>query len=1274
MAMRIGKLALYALLSTSLICGASNIARGPSSFEPGAGDSEFVSHFGAVSIALTSAGAVIGSGSMRLVGARRNASAQPEELLLGYSNYLIDSDPRKWRTHLPNYRRVRYRHVYPGIDIVYYGNPGELEFDFIVEPGADPRRIRLALSSPHLQIRLPRIYQGDQAIKGRAVRRGKYVTIEMAAYDHSRPLVIDPVLSYSAIFGGGGSDQGHAIAVDSTGAAYIVGDAFDGNFPLSNGQSGRYSFLAKLSAAGDALVYSTYLPWFGGGQASYAVDASGAAYLTRDGGPFPGFALIGPPPLRDCGISPPSIYVAKLSPDGASLVYSGCVGGTAPNYPTAIAADATGNAYVTGFTQSGNFPLLNPIQSTHPAGNGFMEGFVLKLRPDGEMVYSTFLGGGADFPRAIATDAAGNAYITGWTRSPNFPLKNAIQSQPKGPAGASTPFVAKINADGSNLVYSTYIGGSNYDLAMAIAADALGNTYVAGTTTSADFPTTANAFQAKFNGVFAVKSTDGAASWSRSDSGLLGTASFIQVDPNNTSLVYAVSSSGLYKSVDHGATWHATSASSVTSLWISPADSTLYLGIAGKGDLLRSRDSGASFTTMSTGRSGSINEMVFDPHNASVIYGRWGGSGPGDGVFKSTDGGSTWNSTGLTGSATGSGPLAIDPAHPSTLYAEARNRGLVVSTDGGDTWTLIGGDVSDLSVDSKSTLYAVSDGAIYVLPAGGVTVQKVAPASVGALVVDPTNNSTWYATTYSSSGNGFYKTTDRGDHWQPVNNGLPNLPSITSVAIDPNSPGTLYLGMVTQTHGFFAELSPDGTSLKYSTYLGGTGSEMVNAIAVDAPGSTYVAGTTTSTDFPLQSAFRTDGSGFLIKIDTSGALAWSSRIGEATPRAIALAPAGDVYLTGGSASAAVATPGAVQQFVSGDFFQTTDGGATWTGSIIAPSIPSVLTVAVDPKTPSRLFALADPGHLYGSSDSGQSWTPLGSPGLCTFPCPTLVGPFGPAYTLILDPLNPTTMYGAGSCFIPGTLNGCGISKSTDGGVTWSVKPITAAGQPTNNIVLGLAIDPKTTSTIYAATAYQGIYKSTDAGATWNISGSLTSTVAVAVDPLNTATIYASVGNGLPPALPPPGSPAPFPALGLYKSVDAGGTWTAINTGLPSGWFASILIADPGVEGRVYAWNYLASGLYRSDNGGNNWAQIGSGLPDWPINAMAIDPTNSSMLYAASSAGGLYRSPDAGATWHVMPGLRVPIVNSITVDPSDPTHIFAGTQLNPQDVFVIKISQ
>jgi photosystem II stability/assembly factor-like uncharacterized protein len=429
----------------------------------------------------------------------------------------------------------------------------------------------------------------------------------------------------------------------------------------------------------------------------------------------------------------------------------------------------------------------------------------------------------------------------------------------------------------------------------------------------------------------------------------------------------------------------------------------------------------------------------------------------------------------------------------------------------------------------------------------------------------------------------------------------------------------------------------------------------VTSIATDTAGNTYIAGTTDSTDFPVQAAFRTAASGtdgFVAKFDSASKLVWSSPLGGATTRAIASGPAGEVYLTGSTSSADFPTAHSIQPYISSNFFYTADRGATWTPSSPTGGVTATPfltpTVAADPKTPSRVYALAD--RLYVSNDRGQNWTPLGTPAV-TQPQP-FFGPFGSV--LVLDPLTPSTIYAGGVCQFLSNSQTCGISKSTDGGATWTLKSIGVSSNGPPNFASGLAIDPKTPSILYASTS-NGIFKSTDAGATWNAAFSVQNAAAIAVDPQSPATVYASFGTNT-------GT--------MFKSPDAGLNWTTINAGLPSGWYARVLIA---ASGRVYAGgSFPTPGLYRTDNGGSNWTKIGSGLPDSSINSLALDPGTPSTIYAAPAAGGLYRSTDAGASFTLLPGLRIPIVNSIAIDPANSSQIYTGTQFNSQDAFVMKI--
>jgi PKD repeat protein len=478
-----------------------------------------------------------------LVGANPDPGVMGLDPLPGTANYFTTKDPHKWRTAIPTYAKVKYRDVYPGVDVVYYGAQRQLEYDFVVAPGADPARIRLAVTGANalsvdaagdlvlqtasgaLRLHKPLIYQvrdgARQEIAGGYVLFGKdRVGFRIATYDSQRPVVIDPVLSYATYLGGSSVvcdeygcsnnniDYGAGIAVDSAGNAYVTGFTISSDFPTANAlqpalRGTTNAFVAKLNPAGSALVYSTYL---GGSNSddgsSIAVDSAGNAYVTgtTSSGDFPTVNAL-QPALRGTA----DAFVAKLNPAGSALVYSTYLGGSNYEGSSGIAVDSAGNAYVTGTTFSFDFPTANALQSTL---GGASDAFVAKIDAAGALVYSTYLGGAAagDDGAGIAVDSAGNAYVTGSTRSSDFPTTNALQSTLRGIQAA---FVAKLNAAGSALVYSTYLGGSNFctfyqscygDDGASIAVDSAGNAYVTGTTYSSDFPT-ANALQPTLRGV-----------------------------------------------------------------------------------------------------------------------------------------------------------------------------------------------------------------------------------------------------------------------------------------------------------------------------------------------------------------------------------------------------------------------------------------------------------------------------------------------------------------------------------------------------------------------------------------------------------------------------------------------------------------------------------------------------------------------------------------------------------------------------------------------------
>jgi hypothetical protein len=485
---------------------------------------------------------------MRLVGARAPNRWEELERQPGVSNYFIGNEPKNWRTNVPNFGRVAARGVYPGVELICYGNHRQLEYDLAVAPGADPGQIQFAWSGAeslrlnetgdlvlatkvgNVVQRQPLVYQ---EIDGRRVEvASKYVLgesnqvrFEIAHYDRRRTLLIDPlVLVYATYLGGSGEDYAGGIALDASGSIYLAGTTSSANFPTDSSVESTLpgptdEFVTKLSSDGIQLIYSTYLGGKGDTYGSdsnnlsggVVVDSTGAAYVV-------GVTYSTDFPVKSAFQSTlrgnPNTFVTKLAPAGNALIYSTYLGGSTSyindvggDWGEGIAIDSTGAAYVVGESFSPDFPTKMAYQNTL---KGLMNAFLTKFSPAGNTLeYSTFLGGtGGDRANSVAVDSQGAAYLAGYTSSTDFPTVSPIQSQLKS-ASNSNAFVTKFSPAGDSLVYSTYLGGSARDRAGAIAVDATGAAYVGGTTRSADFPTEAplqgqlkgdqNLFLAKLN-------------------------------------------------------------------------------------------------------------------------------------------------------------------------------------------------------------------------------------------------------------------------------------------------------------------------------------------------------------------------------------------------------------------------------------------------------------------------------------------------------------------------------------------------------------------------------------------------------------------------------------------------------------------------------------------------------------------------------------------------------------------------------------------------------
>jgi len=554
---------------------------------------------------------------MRLSDANPKPAVMGRDRLPGKSHYFIGNDRNRWHTSIPQYARVAYEGVYPGIDLAFYGTNRQLEYDFVVKPGADPKKIMLAFSgmdtltlgmngdlilkmgSDTIVHRAPRIYQemnGEKrSIKGHYVLYdGNRAGFHVAAYDTKRPLVIDPELTYSTYLGGGSPDSGYSIAIDSSGNAYITGRTLSTNFPTQDpyqtDNKGNYdAFVVKLNSSGSTLLFSTYI---GGSNVDegygIAVDASNNVYITGStvSSDFPTESAI--QGAIDGGYD---AFIAKFNDTGSTLAleYSTYHGGGSFDAGYGIAVDSSG-AYVTGRTDSNDFPT--PGTPARDTLGGGQDAFVTKVNAGGTaLTYSTYLGGDNDeYGQSIAVDSSGNAYVTGRTTSDttdNFPTAGTPFQGAL--AGGNDAFVTKVNSDGTDFTYSTYLGGSIDDYGQSITVDASGNVYVAGGTYSSNFPTQGTPVQSSNAGgldVFVTKLNSTGSSPLVYSTYLGGTGTdegySIAVDGNNYAYVTGrTSSSGLSTTANSAQTTIGGGYDAFIAKFNTTGSSLLYLSYLG---------------------------------------------------------------------------------------------------------------------------------------------------------------------------------------------------------------------------------------------------------------------------------------------------------------------------------------------------------------------------------------------------------------------------------------------------------------------------------------------------------------------------------------------------------------------------------------------------------------------------------------------------------------------------------------------------------------------
>jgi len=889
----------------------------------------------------------------RLVDANREAAIRGEEKQAGKVHYIRRNSSL---TDIPTYARVRYERIYPGIDLVYYGNQQRLEYDFIVSPGADANRIALRFEGvDHLSIdsqgdlvlragdsevvqHRPVVYQGSGNSRREidATYRlldADTVAFKVGEYDRGKTLVIDPILSYSTFLGGSnGDDDARAVTTDTAGNIYITGSTTSTNFltafPLQPnarsqdpGSGVSDAFVTKINPSGTSLIYSTY---FGGTSDddanAIAVDVFGNV-LIGGSTASPDFPTSDGALRRTCNASPSGCFdafIVKISSSGSAIIFASYVGGTGDDEARGVAYDQFGNTYIAGRTDSADFMTTAGVYSTDPAAGGFL----MKFSPVGTIFYSTYVNtilGPAD-PRGLAVDRDGNAYIVGGTTT-------------SGTSTGTDAFILKLNPSGTGLVYTQFLRAGKDEVGNGIAVDAGGNVYVGGETSSMNFPATSGAIQSRFGGGPAFRSSDAGTNWTVGSTGLTRT--------------------------------------SLQALAVAPGGGTIFAGADDEtaGGVFRSIDGGNSWISSASGIADSrVHALAVDPATPTTVY---AGSRT-LGVYKSTNGGSTWTATSLNNVFVTA--LAVDPATPTIVYAGTDAGGIYKTINGGTSWFAVNSGLATSSVrtivvdvNAPATIYAATSAGIYKSSNAGVT--WVASSSglfdpdVNALVIDPRNSNLIFAGTNSA---GVFRSSNGGGLWTASNGGLTGptgAVSVTAMTMDRTS-GTIYAAAgesnavrvyksangtswsptslatarmtglavdsnsvyaitVGGTDAFLAKWNASG-SLLYASYLGGYRNDAANAVAADSSGGMYVAGSTSSTNFPILNPLQaTFGGGsdvvsdaFVAKVTPTGSgLDFSTYLGGTSNdfgKGIAVDASNTTYVVGVTASTDFFTSAALQ--------------------------------------------------------------------------------------------------------------------------------------------------------------------------------------------------------------------------------------------------------------------------------------------------------------------------------------------------------------------------
>ena len=1170
---------------------------------------------------------------LRMLASNATSQVEGQEELPGKVNYFSGNDPAKWYRNIPTYKKVRFKDVYPGIDLVYYGKQRELEFDFVVAAGANPKlirfriegadqtrldktgRLRLSFSHGEVSLNQPVIYQLNEngsrrEVKGTYVINGNEVRFKLERFDSSKPLIIDPVLSYSTLLGSGSNDSASGIAVDSQGSAYVTGTSDGTTFPTTAG-------------------------------AFRSTSTRGGAFVT------------------------------KLDPTGSSLIYSTYVTGEGITSGSGIAVDSAGNAHITGTTSSSDFPTVNGLKTN--------SNFFKTTDAAGDWNNQNSGLAGAVNALAVAPNAPNTIYAAtgdGIYRSTNGGT-NWSKRSGTGLAAIQAANTMAVDPSNSSVIYLGHFfglfkstdGGDNWSTVTITPQSSLSVFSIVF-----DPSTPSTIYVGGSTGVF--KSTDSASTWiSQSNFGVQGSPNVhaLAIDPTAPLTIYAGTfGNGLFKSTNGGGVWTASntgmggiSPTFIDAIAIDPAStSTIYTGHGSTptgGGINKSTNGGASWSPLTTGvQNDWVRGMVA---TSSGVYAAVSGAG----IIKSTNGGTSWTNANTGLWSTNVNSLVTHPTDAAILYAGAIGSGvgdafvtkLNASGSGLLFSTLLGGTNEEIgngiAVDGSGNISVGGQTRSLNFPlANAVQSTVTLNGNCGTGFVTKLNPAvpSYVFSTYLGGGNcdlaNSVATDGSGNVYITGRTGSTDFPKAN--AFQPTFAGPQF-----DFDAFVTKLTTDGAFV-YSTYLGGTGSDTGFGIAADSSGNAYVTGSTSSSNFPTMNPIQPNpvssaGDVFVTKFNSQGsALVYSTCLGGGgfeSGRGIVVDSANNAYVTGSSDSSDFPlVAGAVR--TKSAMYKSIDGAASWTndnydfGGAASTAFggSSVTRLVIHPTQTSTLYAASGVG-VFKSTNGGRTWSAMNN-GLTN----------RSVIALVIDPLTPSTLYAA----ITG-LSDSGVYKSTDSGNTWNRRSNGIVGTEFRS----LAIDPVTPNTLYVGTGCclggSHVFKTTDGADNWVPVGNPPPMIpaSIAIDPLNPSTIYAadSVSTG-----------------GVFKSTNGGVTWLTLGfSGSPAGFVA----VSPLTSGLVYA--DTDQGLFRSLDGGSNWSLIPSRR-----GKIVFDPINASTVYLltnpfAFNPQGLLKSTDNGQTWiPVNKGLNLPQAVALAIDPTNTSTLYlASTPSGGFEAFVTKIN-